>query len=91
MSTLREPVVTHGSYDANGIIHVDPQGQETIRVEYSKIQHHTQASVFINEVNQGFVTFGMNGERAINTYVQGFGADEARLGSNIENIMSSIN
>ncbi|UPT53909.1 hypothetical protein [Vibrio phage phiKT1019] len=90
MSNTREPVHLNGAYDGNGIIHQDPNGAERIRVEFNRLHNHLQASVYINEVNQGFVTFGMNNERVVNTFVQGYCADENRVVESIQNIMSEI-
>lgn len=89
MSTTKQPVCLKGSYDAQGIIHVDPNGSEEITVEYSRVQHHNQASVYVNHINQGFVTFGLNGERAVNTFVQGFG-DSSSIEQGISNIMAAV-
>ncbi|QGZ14456.1 hypothetical protein [Photobacterium phage PDCC-1] len=90
MSNTREPVCLTGTYDANGVIHCDPNGNENIRVEFTKTHNHLQASVYVNEINQGFVTFGLSNERAISTFAQGGCWNENQVAESIHNIISVI-
>ncbi|BAW98250.1 hypothetical protein [Vibrio phage pTD1] len=78
-----------GVYDANGILQLSPNGNELVKVEYTKIHHQWQASVFINNMCIGYVTFGMNNERIVSTFAQGF-ADDGRAETSIHNIVAGI-
>ncbi|AUR81096.1 hypothetical protein FDJ25_gp155 [Vibrio phage Aphrodite1] len=89
MSNTKAPVSLRGTYDPTGVIQCDQNGTEEISVVYNRVQNHLQASVCINGETKAFVTFGINGERAVNTFVQGYG-DQTRLEQSIQNIMSAV-
>ncbi|UVD32136.1 hypothetical protein [Vibrio phage phiKT1028] len=88
-TAYREPTYLRGAYNDMGVIQLDPNGSELIKVEYSRIQYQWQASVYVNNICKGYVTFGMNGERIISTFAQGFG-DDMIAETSIHNIVNGI-
>lgn len=88
MSTEQDQFL-RGAYDNRGILQINQEGNVLITVKFSRNQGHRVATVMFNGVSQAFVTFGMKGERMINTYVNGF-TDETRLHASVQNVMAHV-
>lgn len=85
----KPPVILRGTYDPNGIIQLSPTGTEIIKIEFTKVHYQWQAAVYVNSMCIGYVTFGMNNERVVSTFAQGF-ADDGRAEASIHNIVAGI-
>lgn len=85
----KQPVFLRGTYNANGVIELSPNGDAMIKVEFTKVHYQWQAAVYVNAMCIGYVTFGMNNERVVSTFAQGF-ADDGRAEASIHNIVAGI-